>query len=405
MANNGDNSLGSRPNDYIQSSRRGVKEQSVVVAKLVVYLLVLVVVFAIVWAYFAPIEEYTMGDGKVIASSEMQVVEHLEGGIVKSINVKEGDRVEAGEVLVVLDNARFKADHAENLTKIAVYDAEIARLEAEAKGGQVIEFPESFEKEHPKLAKEARDHFKSNVQALAGSIGILERSQTLMAKELHIIKPLAKQGVMSDIDLIRLERQLNELEGQILEKKEKARADAQSQLNKILSERSVLQERVKSSLDRMTRTTIRSPVKGIVNQVYVSTIGEVVQSGSKVLEIVPLDDKLTIQAYIKPSNIGFIHPGQDALVKVSAYDFSIYGGLKAKVTTISADSITDQAGASFYEVKLKTDKNSFKDAKGKKLEIIPGMTVTVNVITGKKTVMDYILKPFYKAKFSALRER
>lgn len=390
--------------DYIRDSKIALNEQASKWAVLSIYLLIAVIVFAIAWAYFAKVEEVTVGEGKVIASSELQVVEHLEGGIVKVIKVDEGDKVKAGQVLVVLDNTRFQAEHKETLAKIAVYDAEIARLKAEVSDSDQLEFTPEFKKNFPLLAAQAVETFKSDKSALDGSIGILEKSQKLMRRELGIIKPLVHQGVMSHIDMIRLERQLNEIDGQILEKKEKFKTDAGSQLNKIKSERSVLLERLTSSKDRMDRTYVKSPVDGVVHQTYVSTVGEVVQAGSKILDIVPSDDRLTIQAYIKPADIGFIYPGQKAVIKVSAYDFSIYGGLDAKVKNISADAITDQSGASFYEVKLETDKIDL-GKNGKKLEIISGMTVTVNIITGKKTVMDYIMKPILKARNTALRER
>lgn len=396
---------GEKKMSYRADSKREISEQYSKVAVVSVYLLMLVIAFALAWAYFAKVEEVTKGDGKIVASSELQVIEHLEGGIIKSIPVKEGQRVHVGEVLIELDDTRFKSEYNETLAKVAIYDAEIARLTAEAMGADHVTFDEAFEKKNPELVKQTLEYFNTNQRALGATIDILTKSYKLMQKEHEIIQPLVKEGVMANIDLIRLERQLNELDGQILEKKEKARSDAQSQLNKIKSERAVLLERLGASKDRMERTVIKSPVDGVVQQLFVSTIGEVVQPGSKILDLVPIEDTLTVQAYIKPSDIGFIHPGQRAIVKISAYDYSIYGGLNAEVKTISADAITDQRGSSFYEVKLETVKDAFVDKKGKSLEIIPGMTVTVNIITGKKSVMDYLMKPFLKARYNALRER
>lgn len=394
----------SKANKYINDSKRVVREESSLAATLTLYLVVAVVLFGLIWAYFANVEEVTRGQGKVIASSRLQNIEHLEGGIVKKINVEEGQKVKAGDVLIVLDETRFVSEHAENLTKVAVYDAEIARLQAEAVGAEKMIFPKGFEQKHSMLVKQAEQQFNADKDSLASSLAIIHKSYQLLDRELKIIKPLVQQGVMSKIDQIRLERQLNDLKGQAHEKSEKVRTDAQSQLSKIKSERRVLIERLATSRDRINRSKIRSPVDGIINKLYVSTIGEVVAPGSKVIDLVPVGGQLSILAYMKPADIGFIHPGQKAMIKVSAYDFSIYGGLQAEVKTIGADSITDQKGNSFYEVVLEA-KNNYIKGRGKNLVIIPGMTVTVDIITGEKTVMDYILKPFVKAKYTALRER
>lgn len=391
-------------NKYVIDSKRVVKEGSSLAATLTLYLLVVVITFGLVWAYYANVEEVTRGEGKVIASSRLQVIEHLEGGIVKDIKVEEGQRVKAGDVLIELDETRFSSEHSENITKVAVYDAEIARLKAEAIGADKVSFPPGFEGRHPMLAKQAIQQFTADKQSLESSLAIINKSYQLLDSELKIIKPLVRQGVMSKIDQIRLERQLNELKGQLHEKSEKVRSDAQSTMNKVKSERRVLLERLSTTQDRINRSKIKSPVDGIVNKLYISTIGEVVQAGSKVIDVVPVGGQLSILAYVKPADIGFINPGQKATIKVSAFDFSIYGGLKASVKTIGADSITDQKGNSFYEVVLEA-KNNFIEGRGKRLVIIPGMTVTVDIITGEKTVMDYILKPFFKAKYTALRER
>lgn len=390
--------------DYAADSELAAAKESTRSATLALYLILAVVVFGSVWAYYAEIDEATIAEGKVVPSSSLQVVQNLEGGIVKEIIVKEGDRVKQGQVLIELNKKRFAAQHQERLAKKAVLEAEIIRLSAEAVGAKSIEFEAEFERKHPSIVSQTKAQFETDMQALEESLDILQKSYDLMKRELEIVRPLAKQGVMSDVEKIRLERQLATIEGQLVEKRDKARVDAQDQLNKVKAEYAVLREQLLGTQDRLDRATIRSPVDGIVSQIYVSSIGQVVSPGENIAEVVPLDDQLTIQSYIRPIDIGFIHPGQQVMVKVSAYDATVYGGLQGEVTHISADAITDEKGMSYFETKIKTDRN-YVEKGDKKYQIIPGMTVVVHVLTGKKTVMNYIMKPFTKARQEALKER
>jgi len=391
--------------DYIADSEEVVASESPKFAYLAIILMVAVVLFGIVWAGFSNIEEVTNAEGKIIVSSELQVVQHLEGGIVDKIYVKEGQKVKKGQLLIKLDKTRSSAEHREGLAKLNVLKAEMIRLSAEAMGKSKLVFDEDFLVKNQNLVEHTVQLFESNTKSLVNALAVLDKSYSLMQEELDIIKPLAESGVMSDIDLIRLERQLNALGGQILEKKESVKQSARDSLNKIKAEYSMLNERLKGTGDRMDRTNIYSPVDGIVNQLYVSTVREVIQPGEKIIDIVPSGEQLTIQAYVRPVDIGFIHPGQHTIIKISAYDYSIYGGLDGKVVSISPDSITDESGQSFYEAKIKADSNSVMGKDGKPMHIIPGMTVTVSIVTGKKTILNYLLKPFYKARHVALRER
>jgi len=398
----GDKGAGGK--DYVAQSEELVSRNVPMAAANALYLLFLIIIVGFIWAAFASVDTVTVAQGKVIASSELQEVQNLEGGIVKEILIHEGEKVKKGQLLVKLDDTRFLSDHKQGLAKSAVLDAEMIRLKAESEGKNEIHFPEAFEKANPDLVEYTKQLFERNTTALNKSLAVMRKSRDLMKKELNIVAPLAKQGVMSDVEQIRLERQLNALNGQILDKIQTAQSEARDKLNNVKDEYTILVEKLIETKDRLARTNIYSPVNGIVNQVYVSTIGEVVKPGDNIVEIVPIGEKLIIQAYVLPSDIGFIHPGEKATVKVSAFDFSIYGGLDAVVDNISADSITDKEGRSFYEVKLTADKTNL-GTKEKPLMIMPGMTVTANIITGNKTILEYILKPFYKARYGALHER
>lgn len=390
--------------DYVADSRENVYATVPHAAANALYLLLAIVLISLIWAFFAKLDEHTVGEGKVIASGEMKKIQNLEGGIVKQILVKEGQKVDAGQVLVVLDSTRFQSEYQENIQKLAELQADIVRLSAIAAGKDKMDVDPGFAKQHPVQVAQAQEYFDRSKAALDASLDLLNKNYGLLQKQLKIIAPLAKEGVVSNMEKLRLESQITSVQSNILDKKEQSRTTAREQLNKAQEDYAVLSEAIKASKDRAERSVIRSPSKGIVNQVYVNTIGEVVKPGDTIIDVEPTDESLTVQAYIKPSDIGFIHPKQKALVKISAYDYSIYGGLNAEVETISPNSIQDKQGKSYYEVKLKTNKN-YVQGKNKKLVLIPGMTVTVSILTGQKTVLDYIIKPFIKANQSALHER
>ena len=390
--------------DYIADSHTAVYRRVPQKAANALYLLATVIVISFIWAYFAKLDVSTSANGKIIPTSQIQAIQHLEGGIVKDIDVKLGDHVKKGQVLVTLDDTRSAAEYKQGLTKLAVLQADIARLAAKAEGKEKIEFDAKFAADNPIQVEEDTQSFNRDRNSFDKDMALLNKQHELLEKELNIITPLAKQGVVSNIERLRLQRDLVTLEQTIQEKRNAWQDQAREQLNKTQGDYSVLLESIGEARDRMTRTVIRSPTDGIVNQVHVTTIGEVVKPGDTIIEVVPLADELTVQAFIRPSDIGFIHVGQKALVKVSAYDYSIYGGLDATVQTIGADAVKDKKDESFYEVKLRT-KKAYLQSRDKKLLLIPGMTVTVSILTGEKTVLSYIFKPFIKAKQSALQER
>lgn len=399
------------------------------------------------WASFAVLDVVTVAQGKVIPSKNMQTIQNLEGGIVKDIRVKVGDVVNKGDIIMIIDDTRFVSSMKEGETQIYALQAKIERLTAETRGTDLV-FTSELQEKYPQYVNSERNLYQSRKNEVQVKTNILKdemeqrrqelmgaqnkkeqltRSLALVSKELELTKPLLSQGAVSEVDLLRLERTVNDMKGDLeqtelsIPKLESALAGAQkkvdeltigfktealSDLNTARSDYAKLVEASKAAEDRVSRTMIRSPVNGTVNQVKVSTIGGIVQPGQDLIYIVPLDDTLLIEANVRPSDIGFLRPGLPATVKISAYDFSIYGGLKAIVEHISADTITDEKGNSFYQIRVRTTDKSYLVGKhGERLQIIPGMSATVDILTGQKTVLEYLLKPIIKAKQNAMRER
>lgn len=400
---------------------------------------------AIWWASQTELDEVTRGEGKVIPSSKIQVIQNLEGGILSEVLVAEGQVVEKGDVLLKIDDTRFTSSFMETKLKYWELLARAARLEAEAKGKE-LELPDELMVERPALAAAERSLYLARQRELQSNIDVLEQqarqrqqelaenqsklnklriSYELSNQELEMSEPLVSVGVISEVEILRLKRTVNELRGdmettrlaiprirsslnevrqKIEDVKIRFQSEASSQLSEVQAELNRSQATITSAQDRVSRTHVRAPVKGKINRLMINTLGGVIQPGEDLVEIVPLDDSLLVEAHIRPADIAFLRPGQDAMVKFTAYDFSIYGGLPAKLERISADTITNDEDESFYLIYLRTDKNYIDSNKGE-LEIIPGMTVTVDILTGKKTVLDYLLKPILKAKNEALRER
>jgi membrane fusion protein, adhesin transport system len=355
----------------------------------------LFIIIAFFWSKYAILDEVTTGQGKVIPSSQIQVIQNLEGGIVRKIYVREGEIVKKNQVLMQIDDTRFAASYKEALKKIDDFEIEIARLNAEIENKPFI-ISDKLKKANLSLYKAEKALYDSRINEYKQ----LEFAKNLAERELKLTKPLVNKGAVSEVEVLRLQRTVNELNGKIYSFKSKTL----EQLNKARGELNALKESYLAHRDRLVRTTVRSPVKGIIKQIKINTVGGVVQPGMDILEIVPLDDTLLIEAKIRPSDIGFIHPGQKTMVKLTAYDFSIYGGLEGKVEQISADTITNEKDESFYIIRVRTKKN-YLGTKQKPLYIIPGMLSSVDILTGRKSVLDYLLKPILKAKQAALRER
>jgi adhesin transport system membrane fusion protein len=397
------------------------------------------------WANFAIIDEVTRGDGKAIPSSKLQKIQNLEGGIVAEIYAHEGEIVEAGAPLLRLDDTRFVSNVGETEADRLAMALRVERLSAEVED-RPLHIADEIRKAAPNQANNEESLYQSRRQQLQNEIGglqeqLVQRQQELrefsskqaqyrnslqlLRQEINMSEPLVSQGAISPVEVLRLKRAevenrgqldatslaipraesaIKEVERKIDETRGKFRSEALTQLNEARTDLSKAQATGKALEDRVSRTLVTSPVRGIVKQLLVNTIGGVIQPGSDLVEIVPLDDTLLVEARIRPQDIAFLHPGQDAMVKFTAYDFTIYGGLKARLEQIGADTITDEDGNTFYVIKLRTDR-SHLGTDEKPLLIIPGMVASVDIITGKKSVLSYLLKPIIRARAEALRER
>ncbi len=414
-------------------------------SRLTVWVVATLMLTALVWAKFAVLEEVTMGEGKAIPSSKVQVIQNLEGGIVTEIFVREGQLVNKGETLLRLDDTRFRSNKGESEVDRVTLTAQVERLSAEAEG-RPFKLPAEVIAKAPQVAADELALYQSRQQRLRSEQRTLNeqlRQKTqelaefrakqeqyrsslgLVQQELNMSTPLVTSGAVSPVEILRLRRSaveirgsmdattlaipradsaINEIKSKVQESEFAFRSDASKELNEKRSDLAKITATSIAIDDRVTRTTVVSPVRGIVKMLKVNTIGGVVQPGSDLVEIVPLEDNLLIEAKVRPQDVAFLHPGQKAMVKFSAYDYTIYGGLPAKLELIGADTTTDDKGNSFYLIQVRTDRNHL-GSDAKPLLIIPGMTATVDIITGEKSVLDYLLKPVLKARTEALRER
>lgn len=431
---------------YMSSLSEAVLQKSPKKSKYILWLITLAFAWLLFWASQAQLDELTRGEGKIIPFHQLQVVQNLEGGIISDILVEEGDIVKKGQVILKINNTNFTSSFEESKLRQNELKAKFLRLDAEAKGGIAFKYENKEKSDLSMQIEYEKSLYESNKEQLNSSLDVVKeqikqkeqelkelyakikqekRTLKLMQEEVNITKPLVKRGLVSEVEFLQLRRQLNGLQGEleasrlviprlksqikesnnkISEIKLEYKNRAKKELNEVVAEISRIGQTNTALSDRVKRTLVRSPVDGTVQQLLINTIGGVVQPGMDLVEIVPAQDNLLVEAKIKPSDIAFLRPQLDAMVKFSAYDFAIHGGLNGKLTHISADTITDEKEESYYLVRIKTDK-SFLGTKEKPLPIMVGMTVSVDIITGKKTVLDYLLKPILKAKQSALRER
>jgi len=388
--------------DFVRSCKAEILQRKTPLAKVVLFSLIGFIVIFFVWASLADIEQVARGQGKVVPISHVQVIQNLEGGIVSEILVDEGARVKRGDILLKLDETIAKALAKEMEKRVGALKIAAARLEAEAYDLEEIAFPEEVMQNTAQILREIA-LFHSRRKTYDDALMNLQSAYALLNQEIDITEPLVEEGVISQIELLRLQRQRVDIKRRIEALQDETKRDILAELAEKKAQIAVFSERLKAIEDRMQRTTIRSPIDGIVKQIYVNTIGGVVGPAKPIMEIVPLEDRLQIEVMILPQDIAFVHPGQDAVVKITAYDFAIYGGLDGKVVHVSADTSTDRQGMSFDEVRIETEKNYLGEREGK-FQIIPGMTASVDIITDKKSVLSYILKPILRAKEKALRE-
>jgi membrane fusion protein, adhesin transport system len=393
---------------FMNDVRESLLTQSTPGSMLILYVIAAVIICGLTWAKFSRVEEVTHGDGTIISKSREQVIQSLEGGILEQLDVREGDVVKKGQILAKIDPTRAETSYREAWSKQIGLKATIARLRAEAYG-QALVFPDDVKQVASVVAQETQA-YNARRRALDDSVASLEKSYALSAQEIALAEPLGAKGLVSEVELLRMRRQANELRSQIVERRNRFQADANSELIKLELELAQTSETVVGRADVLQRTTVVAPVYGTVKNVRVNTIGGVIQPGEHIMEIVPLEDQLLVEARIKPSDVAFLRPGLPATVKVTAYDFGIYGGLKGTVEHISPDTLKDDqkaaAGrgvATYYRVVILTDSSALH-AGGKTLPILPGMVATVDVRTGEKSILDYLLKPIFKAR-EAFRER
>jgi adhesin transport system membrane fusion protein len=360
--------------------------------------------------------------------------------------VQENQIVDKGDILIRIDNALAASQYRDAFTKAAEHEAAIVRLNAEIDVKSKLVFPDQFKETDPQILADQQSIFRARQEQLQAELNVLksqhsqkqqeitemrsrqeqlERSLELARQQRNIAKPLVDQGVYPRVDYLALERDISSLQGdidalrlavprirqaaneasrRIEQRLAEFKATALDEMHSRRGELKSLWEIMSAGVDRVTRTDVRSPVRGTIKQINLNTIGGVVRPGESILEIVPLDDTLLIEARIRPADIAFLHPGQKAMIKITAYDFSIFGGLEGTVEAISADTIEEDNGESFFKVKLRTRKNAL-GYRGEDLPIIPGMTASIDILTGKKSVLAYLLKPILRAKQNALRER
>jgi adhesin transport system membrane fusion protein len=398
---------------YVKGDRAflfGVKEAQLAEgtpgATWAIYLMLLAVIGAVVWASIAQVDEVTRADGKVVADGRDQVIASLEGGILRSVLVREGALVEKGQELAQLDPTRVEAQQNEGAAKRLSLMATQARLEAEA-SGRPLRFPKEIEGV-PSATQGEREAYDARKQSLDEAVGVTRRSLALLFRELSMADRMAAKGLMSEVEVMRLRRQANDLQLQVQERVNRFRQEAAVDLVRVRTELAQLEEQIVVKQDVLRRTTLYSPVRGLVKSIKLGTVGGVVPGGATIMEIVPIGPRVLIEARIKPADIGFVHTGLHAEVKLSAYDYYTYGGLKGTVEYISPDALGEESKTaaqdnSYYRALIRSDVSTLK-AQGKALTVMPGMTASIDIRTGERSVLQFLLKPVLKSQ-EAFRER
>ena len=439
-------SKGPRADGFVVDAAAAIRARSVRGQQLLVWVIFLCLVAAILWSYFAVLDEVVRGSGKVIPSSQVQVVQNLEGGIIEQISVTEGELVVPGQVLLTIDDTRFDSSLQESRIRSLSLQAKLIRLQAEAEGLEAMpEMPQEIAEVLPRIFEQEKQLFaerrsesdanhrilgeqveqkKHAIAEMKARSGRLKRSLALSERELKVTRPLRDQGAVSEVEVLRLQRQVNDLRGELDETKlailrAKAeldeagqrlieqdagfRKEVRAELNEVSAELNAFNASNIALEDRVRRTQVRSPIRGVVKSLLVRTVGGVVQPGMDLIEIVPVGESLLVEAKVNPRDIAFLRPGLPAKVKLTAYDFAIYGGLEAQVEHISADTFLEDNGEPYYLVRVRTTEPTLvRD--GKPFSIMPGMTAEVDILVGEKTVLSYLLKPVLRARENALRE-
>lgn len=431
--------------DYVNSLSHAISTTAPYKMRIVLYIWIITTACFLIWANLANIDEIVRAEGEIVPSGDNQIIQNLEGGIVEELLISEAQSVKKGDILIKIDNRKSESTLEASEIKTQELQGQIFRLKAEAAGLDKMYVDDDFKKTYPGLLKNEQTLFSINKQQLQTQIAIvneqikqtklemeeiknriknLRRSLQLIDEEIALNAPMVEKGIKSKVDFLKLQREqssikekyvsakdslprtkssLSELEMKKDEIKKKFMVQAQENLNKVHGELMRIKTQSSEFADQVSRTFVKSPVNGYVQKIFVHTIGGVVKPGDDLVEVVPSDADLWVDVKVKPSDIAFIYKTQKAIVKISAYDFSIYGALDGEVISISADTTVDRKENRFYTVKIKIESEKF--ANNKKAILMPGMTVNADIITGKKTVMDYILKPILKTKQYMFTER
>ena len=370
------------------------------------YLMAAFLFAAITWAAVSKVDEITRADGRVVPEGREQVIASLEGGILRELHVREGAQVYEGQELAQLDPTRFEAQQNEGAAKRIALLGMMARLTAEA-NGRALRFPDEVRKVASVVEGET-DAYNARKHALDEALATNARNVNLLMKELGVSEAMAAKGLMSEVEVMRLRRQVNDQQLSARERINKFRQDASTDLVRVQTELSLLEEQLAGRADVLRRTVLTSPVRGLVKNIRVNTIGGVVGPGAPIMEIVPIGSRVLVEARLKPKDVGFVRVGQKAEVKLAAYDYNIYGGLHGKIEYISPDALGETEkgtpDSTYYRVMMRSDRSSLKDKTGKPLPILPGMTAQVEVRTGERSVLSFILRPMMKSR-EAFRER
>lgn len=374
-----------------------------------IWLLGAFLVVFLIWSYFSKIEEVTRGQGTIIPNSREQIIQSLDPGILDKMMVREGDLVEKGQVLLKLDDTRSSAILRETQAKVDNLEAITTRLKAEI-SGQTPVFPEKIPQE---IKDREMEVYKAKKQALEEAVKTLRDSKAYLDSEIALTEPMVAKGAVSQVELLRMKRSANDMALQISEREHKYITDAGNELVRVQGDLDQAKENLAARADPVERSLIRAPLKGIVKNIRINTIGGVISAGQDIMEIVPVEDNLLVEAYINPKDVAYIRPGMKAVVKLTAYDYAIYGGLDGIVTLLSPSTLQDKRqpsdlnlnpNNSFYRVLVKTNGSHLTDKNGHELPVLPGMIATVDIKTGEKTVFQYLIKPITRMK-QALQER
>ncbi|MCV2348153.1 HlyD family type I secretion periplasmic adaptor subunit [Paucibacter sp. Y2R2-4] len=372
----------------------------------VLYLVLAAIVVAVVWSTVAKVDMVTRTDGRVVPDGREQIISTMEIGILSELLVHEGEEVEQGEELVRLDPTRVEAQQSEAQVKRFSLKAAAARLSAEA-SGRPLAFPAEL-KSHKALVDAESESYELRRKLLEEAVSSINRSASLLSNEMKVAQDLSSKGLMSNVEVMRLSRQVNELQQQRNERISRFKQEASGELVKVQNELAMLDEQMVVREDSLARTVLKSPVNGLVKNIRSNTVGGVITAGAPIMEIVPMGGRVLVEARIKPMDVGFIHVGQKATVKLSSYDFNVFGGLIGRVEYISPDALGDaetpNGDARYYRARISAEKNTLLKSRGEQLPVIPGMTATVEIKTGERSVMSFLLRPMMKST-EAMRER